>query len=448
MKNSGLDLTKGSVLKVILAFAWPIMVSNIFQQLYNTTDTMIVGNFLGENALAAVGSTAAVFELIIGFTIGITNGMGIVIARYFGAKDDVMLKKSVAASITIGFMVALFFTVLGWSGLYPLLQILGTPDNIIHQAYHYIILILSGLLITVSYNLGAALLRAIGDSLTALYILVFSAVLNIGLDWLFVGPFQMGIKGASIATLIAQALSTVLCWTYIYQKRQLLIPKRNHFRIDKNLYRDMLGQGMSMGLMFSIVSIGTVILQTAINGLGVYIIGAQVTARRIQAFFIMPMTATASAMATFASQNFGARQYERIIKGIKRASLVVVIWAIFAFLFLAFAGKGLTILISGSNQTELLSASQLYIRLTTPFYPILGLLFVLRNSLQGLGFKRLPLISSFIELFGKIIFVVFIIPKLGYLGVILCEPLLWVPMAAQLYIAYRKKREYFKSYRA
>lgn len=441
MKHSGLDLTKGSVLKVILAFAWPIMISNIFQQLYNTADTMIVGNFLGENALAAVGSTASVFELIVGFTIGITNGMGIVIARYFGAKDEEMLKKSVAVAVTIALGVSLVFTLVGWLGLLPLLKLLGTPENILNQAFSYIILILSGLVITVSYNLGAALLRAIGDSLTALYILVFSALLNIGLDLLFVGQFQLGIRGAGFATLIAQALSTILCWGYIYQKRRVLIPEKRHFEVDKTLYRDMLGQGLSMGLMFSIVSIGTVILQTAINGFGVYIIGAQVTARRIQAFFIMPMTATASAMATFASQNLGAKQYDRIRKGVKRASVLVVIWAVFAFLVLYVAGESLTTLISGSRQVDLLSASQLYLRLTTPFYPILGLLFILRNSLQGLGLKRLPLISSFIELFGKILFVVVIIPRLGYLGVILCEPLLWVPMAAQLYFAYRKKKE-------
>lgn len=441
MKHSGLDLTKGSVLKVILAFAWPIMISNIFQQLYNTADTMIVGNFLGENALAAVGSTASVFELIVGFTIGITNGMGIVIARYFGAKDEEMLKKSVAVAVTIALGVSLVFTLVGWFGLLPLLKLLGTPENILNQAFSYIILILSGLVITVSYNLGAALLRAIGDSLTALYILVFSALLNIGLDLLFVGQFQLGIRGAGFATLIAQALSTILCWGYIYQKRRVLIPEKRHFEVDKTLYRDMLGQGLSMGLMFSIVSIGTVILQTAINGFGVYIIGAQVTARRIQAFFIMPMTATASAMATFASQNLGAKQYDRIRKGVKRASVLVVIWAVFAFLVLYVAGESLTTLISGSRQVDLLSASQLYLRLTTPFYPILGLLFILRNSLQGLGLKRLPLISSFIELFGKILFVVVIIPRLGYLGVILCEPLLWVPMAAQLYFAYRKKKE-------
>lgn len=441
MTHSGLDLTKGSVLKVILVFAWPIMISNIFQQLYNTADTMIVGNFLGEKALAAVGSTASVFELIVGFTIGITNGMGIVIARYYGAKNDDMLKKSVAVAITISFLIALIFTILGWLGLYPLLQVLGTPKTILNQAYSYIIIILSGLLVTIFYNLGAALLRAVGDSLMALYILMFSALINIGLDMLFVGSLQLGIRGAGYATLIAQSLSTLLCWFYIYRRRPFLIPGKDHFTAERKLYRDMLGQGLSMGLMFSIVSIGTVILQTAINGFGVYIIGAQVTARRIQSFFIMPMTATASAIATFTSQNLGARQYERIIEGVKKASGLVIAWAFFAFFLLFVSGEFLTILISGSKEAELLSASQLYLRLTTPFYPILGLLFILRNTLQGLGFKRLPLVSSFIELFGKILFVTVIIPKLGYLGVILCEPLLWLPMAAQLYFSYRKKRE-------
>lgn len=448
MKNKGLDLTQGSVLRVILAFAWPIMISNIFQQLYNTADTMIVGNFLGEQALAAVGSTAAIFELIVGFTIGITNGMGIIIARYYGARDEEMLKKSVATAMVISLSLALVLTLFGSLGLYPLLELLGTPAAIISEAYSYISLILGGLVITSTYNLGAALLRAMGDSLTALYILVFSAVLNIGLDLFFIGSLGLGIRGAGLATLLAQVISATLCWLYIYYKRQLLIPSKKHFSTDRKLYREMLEQGLSMGLMFSIVSIGTVIIQTAINGLGVYIIGAQVTARRIQAFFLMPMTATASAIATFSSQNLGARQFERILKGVKSASLVAVIWAVFAFVFLYVAGEQLTILISGSNQPELLEASQRFIRLVTPFYPILALLFIYRNTLQGLGYKRLPLVSSFIELFGKIIFTVIIIPKLGYLGVILCEPLLWVPMAAQLYFAYRKKSRMLQVNRA
>lgn len=438
MKTKGIDLTKGAILPTLLQFAWPILISNIFQQLYNTADIMIVGNFLGEDSLAAVGATSAIFELIIGFAIGIGNGMGIVIARHYGAKNEPMIKKAVASTLTIGLVLSVAVMLLGQFGLYPLLRFLGTPEAIIADSYRYIYLIVMGIGVTFAYNLGAGLLRAIGNSLTALYILVFAACLNIILDLYFITQLGLGVQSAGLATIISQAVSAVLCYAYIWKKVDLLIPQKVHFTWDKALYLDLLGQGLSMGLMFSIVSIGTVILQTAINGFGVLIIGAQTTARRLMALSLMPLTATAASMTTFVSQNLGAKKPDRIIDGIKIACRIATVWGILATLLLYTFAPALISLVSGSNQPELLDNAALYLRVATPFYPILGCLFIFRNTLQGLGRKLTPLISSLIELVGKIVFVFFIIPRLGYLGVMLCEPLIWLPMTVQLYIAYRK----------
>lgn len=437
MAKTQLSLTKGPILPTILQFMWPILVSNIFQQLYNTADTMIVGHYLGENALAAVGATAAIFELLIGFSLGVGNGMGIVIARYYGAKKVEMLKQSVASTIVIGLCLVLGVMGLGHLGLYPLLELLGTPQEIIGQSFRYIYLILMGIGVTFSYNLGASLLRAIGNSLVALYFLLFSACLNIVLDLYFITQLGLGVQSAGLATILSQGVSAVLCWAYIWKKVPLLIPEKRHFTWHQSLYRDLLGQGLSMGLMFSIVSLGTVILQTAINGFGVLIIGAHTTARRIMALSLMPLTSTAASMTTFVSQNLGANQPKRIVQGIKTACCLAFSWGVLAMVLLYLFSPFLIRLVSGSTEAELIGNAVQYLRVSTPFYPILGCLFIFRNSLQGLGRKLTPLISSLIELIGKMIFVGVIIPKLGYLGVMICEPMLWLPMTLQLLIAYR-----------
>lgn len=327
---------------------------------------------------------------------------------------------------------------LGHLGLYPLLQFLGTPKAIIAESYRYVYLIVMGIGVTFAYNLGAGLLRAIGNSLTALYILVFAACLNIVLDLYFITQLGLGVQSAGLATIISQAVSAALCYAYIWKKVPLLIPEKKQFTWDKPLYFDLLGQGLSMGLMFSIVSIGTVILQSSINSFGVLIIGAQTTARRLMALSIMPLTATAASMTTFVSQNLGAKQPDRIRDGVKVACRIAATWGILATLLLYLTAPTLIRLVSGSTEPQLLENAALYLKIATPFYPILGCLFIFRNTLQGLGQKLTPLISSVIELIGKITFVLLIIPHLGYIGVMLCEPLIWLPMTAQLYLAYRK----------
>ncbi|MBS4770629.1 MATE family efflux transporter [Carnobacteriaceae bacterium zg-ZUI240] len=432
------DLTHAPIMRALILFAIPIFISTIFQQLYNAADTTIVGNFLGENALAAVGSTAAVFELIVGFALGIGNGMSIVTARFFGANDLNRVRQSAAHAIMVGVGISLMVMIIGHFGLHPLLQTLHTPAEIIDQAFSYIYIILMFVSVTFAYNLGAGLLRAIGNSVVPLIILVIASVINIVLDIVFITQLHTGIQGAAYATVIAQLFSAVSCFTYIYFKAPTLLPHQNDFKIDEALLKELLAQGLSMGFMSSIVSIGSVILQTSVNQFGPLIIAAQTTARRVQFFFLMPITSFGTALTTFVSQNFGAKQYARIRKAINYAFKCSMVWGIFVALLMYVVAEPLIIFISGSTHPVLVETAKTYIFIATPLFCVLGILLCLRNSLQGLGQKIQPLISSIIELVGKILFVLLIVPHMGYLGIMLCEPIIWVVMTTQLaYSFYR-----------
>ena len=431
-KVKSIDLLSSPIVSSLLTFALPILISNALQQFYNAADTTIVGNFLGFNSLAAIGATSAIYELIVGFAIGIANGMGIVVARHFGAGDIEKIKKAVAGSIVIGSVLSLAVMLVGGVWLYGLLRLVHIPENIIDEAYSYIYIIMIFFFLTFFYNWSASMLRAIGNSLTPLLILLVTSVINIGLDILFITRFNSGIKGAAIATVISQGISALLCIVYMYIKADILIPKLKHFKYNYYVYADLSTQGFAMGFMSSIVSIGTVILQTAVNGMGVTIIAAQTTGRRIMFFLMMPMSSLATALTTFVSQNFGAGNKSRIKSAVKYANIINTIWSIISVVFVYTLSIPLIRFISGSYDKELIANAKLYIAMAAPFFWALGILFNLRNALQGMDRKIEPLISSCIELICKIAFVLFIIPVFGYMGVVLTEPIIWVLMVLQL----------------
>ena len=431
-KVKSIDLLSSPIVSSLLTFALPILISNALQQFYNAADTTIVGNFLGFRSLAAIGATSAIYELIVGFAIGIANGMGIVVARHFGAGDIEKIKKAVAGSIVIGSVLSLAVMLVGGVWLYELLRLVHIPENIIDEAYSYIYIIMIFFFLTFFYNWSASMLRAIGNSLTPLLILLVTSVINIGLDILFITRFNSGIKGAAIATVISQAISALLCIVYMYIKADILIPKLKHFKYNYYVYADLSTQGFAMGFMSSIVSIGTVILQTAVNGMGVTIIAAQTTGRRIMFFLMMPMSSLATALTTFVSQNFGAGNKSRIKSAVKYANIINTIWSIISVVFVYTLSIPLIRFISGSYDKELIANAKLYIAMAAPFFWALGILFNLRNALQGMDRKIEPLISSCIELICKIAFVLFVIPRVGYTGVVLTEPIIWVVMVLQL----------------
>lgn len=433
------DLTNDNIAKSLLAFTLPLMVSLVFQQFYNAVDTIIVGHYLGENSLAAIGACASIYELLVGFGTGFGNGLGIVAARSYGANDIEHLKKVVASSFVITVCVTIFIMFFGQLTLKPMLSFLGTPAEIIEEAYSYIwfIAIFSGVLF--AYNLLSGLLRAIGDSFMPLVFLIISSLLNIFFDILMIVKFNLGVMGTAVATVVAQGISALLCFFYILFKVKILIPGKKHFKAESKLYRDLIGQGLSMALMSAIVSSGSVVLQAPINSFGTMIIAGHISARKIFGITNIPLISIGIASATFVSQNLGAQKIDRIKKGVRTADFMCIIWGIFCTIVIPLTAKLLIIAISGSSNEEVISYGSKYIIFMQPFYTVLGILVVTRNSLQGLGSKIVPLFSSVIEFLGKVLFTLAIIPRMGLWGIITCEPLIWCAMTIQLVWAYKIK---------
>ena len=430
-KKTSVNMLEGSIFKSLVIFMIPILISNIFQQFYNTMDTAIVGNTLGMTSLSAIGSCAAVYDLLVGFALGIGNGLSIVTARSYGSGDEELLKKSVAASFVIGIISSIVITIIASIGIKPLLIAINVSPDLLNEAYSYIIVIVQFLVVMFAYNLCAGLLRAIGNSLMPLVFLIISSVLNIGLDLFFITQLHMGVRGAAVATVIAQGVSVVFCLIYIFKNVPLLVPEKRHFKFDAALYKELLGQGYSMAVMSAIVNAGSVILQSGINGLGSkQIIAGHTAARKLYMFFNMPFTAMAQAASTFVSQNKGAENVSRIRKGMKQMYIYDIVVAALATIILLLSAPTLV-----TDKTVLYNGS-LYLRIVAPNYAVLGVLMQTRFALQGIGQKMLPLVSSIIELVGKIIFVFALIPVFKYMAVIFCEPVIWVVMTIYLLIVF------------
>jgi len=426
------DLLNGNITKSLLVFAIPMLLSNILQQLYNTVDMVIVGHYLGETSLASVGACSVAFELLFVFVIGLGRGFGIVAARNYGSGDHDLLKRTVTGAIIVGLLLTLFISVTASIFMMPLLKLINIPESIIDTAYSYISILTAFLIITFTYNICAGLLYAIGDSTMPLLFLVISSILNIVFDIIFITSFNMGVRGAAAATVVAQSISTILCLFYIFTRCRILIPRKEHFHYDASLYKDLATQGFSMGFMLSIITLGTVILQSAINGLGYLVIAGHITARRINSFCMMPMNTIAIALSTFVSQNKGANQLSRIRKAVRYGNFIVVSWAVFITIILFFFSKTLIRLLSGSNESIIIENGARYLMINSPFYIVLGMLFNFRLALQGIGEKIVPIISSVIEFSSKILFAFIFVPILGYFGVIICEPIIWFTMFLQL----------------
>ncbi len=429
------DLLNGSITRAIILFTIPLFISYVFQQLYNAADTVIIGRLLEDGALVSIGACTALYELLVGFGVGFGNGLSIVAANAYGAGDYERLKKITAASLVITVFVTLFIMLITALWLKPIMILLKTPADRLDEAFSYISVITQFCGVLFAYNLFAGMLRAIGNSFMPLVFLIFSSILNVVLDIVFIGSAQ-SIRGAAVATVIAQFASSVLCLVYIFFKAKILVPSIKHFSPDKAIYRDLLGQGLSMAFMGSIVHSGTVILQSAINSLDQMIIAGHLCARKIFTLTNIPIITLGLASSTFVSQNYGANKIDRIKKGVKIAILITAIWMLMLFVPAWFLVEKLIHFMTNSTNELLLSYAKKYILFTIPFYAILGALIITRNALQGLGQKLLPLISSLIELAGKIAFTCIIIPRLGMWGVILCEPLIWCVMCAQLLFVY------------
>ena len=428
------DLTKGNPIKLIILFALPVFLGNVFQLLYSLVDTKIVGETLGDISLAAVGATNPINTLIVGFLIGITNGFAVVVARYFGAKDFDNLKKSVASSLTLGIITAVILTFVSVVFLMPLLRILNTPDNVRNQSYDYIKIIFLGMIISMLYNVCASVLRAIGDTVTPLMFLIFSAIINIFLDYLFILNFGFGVKGAAYATILSQLISAIMCFIYIIKRYPELHLKRSDFEFSKDIVKELYKSGCSMGFMMSIVSLGTVALQGAINTFGTNIIVAHTAARKITEIFMIMFSVFGTTMATYCGQNLGAGKINRINEGVKIVISITWVWSLLMILITYLFAPKLIRFITGSTNTEVIYNATLYLKIDTLFYFVPAMISIFRNSMQGIGDHRTPIVSSLIELVGKFLIATLLAPAIGYTGIILAEPIVWNLMVIPLII--------------
>lgn len=428
------DLTKDNPIKLLILFALPVFLGNVFQLLYSLVDTKIVGETLGDISLAAVGATNPINTLIVGFLIGITNGFAVVVARYFGAKDFDNLKKSVASSLTLGIITAVILTFVSVVFLIPLLRILNTPDNVRNQSYDYIKIIFLGIIISMLYNVCASVLRAIGDTVAPLMFLIFSAIINIFLDYLFILNFGFGVKGAAYATVLSQLISAIMCFIYIIKRYPELHLKRSDFEFSKDIVKELYKSGCSMGFMMSIVSLGTVALQGAINTFGTNIIVAHTAARKITEIFMIMFSVFGTTMATYCGQNLGAGKINRINEGVKIVISITWVWSLLMILITYLFAPKLIRFITGSTNTEVIYNATLYLKIDTLFYFVPAMISIFRNSMQGIGDHRTPIVSSLIELVGKFLIAILLAPAIGYTGIILAEPIVWNLMVIPLII--------------
>lgn len=432
------DLTKGKPSVLILTFALPILLANLLQLTYSIVDTRIVGTFLGENMLAAVGATTTLSNLIIGFLLGLSNGFAIVTAQKFGAKDIRAVKKSFATAIILGVSTALVLTVAGLVFLHPILKFLNIPDELFKESASYISVIIAGLLATFLYDICAAVLRAIGDTITPLIILAISVALNVAGDIFFVVIVKAGVRGAAVATVLAQLIAFIVCAFYMVKKYDILRLSRTDFKgMESAMVKNMLGGGLSMGFMSSLVNIGSLTLQTAINKLGQDIIVAHTAARKISEIFMVMFTVFGQTMATYCGQNIGAGKVDRVKKGIRLSILYTCIWCTLVIIASYTIGGWLVYLVTGSSNDAVIVNATNYLKFDTIFYYVTAVICIVRNAMQGLGEHITPLISSSLEMIGKIIIAATLVPVMGYTGVIIAEPLVWfimvIPLIVKIY---------------
>ena len=426
-KSRVLDMTRGDPFRLVLQFSLPLFCSNLLQQVYNLTDTALAGHLLGSAALAEIGATAALYGLIMNFAFGMNNGLALTVSRCFGAGEQEGIRRAVGWMVTLSAAVSIVLTTVSLLGRGALLQVLQVPAEVWDGAAACLTVILLGIPLTMLYNMEAALLRAVGNSVTPLLFLLFSSVLNVGLDAAFMGPLGMGVRGAAVATVLAQGISAVLGAVYLVRSYPELHFAPAHLKKStRRAVMNMFWAGMSMGLMSAIYNLGSVALQSSINALGSVYITAQTAARRMAEMYFIPGGALGISVATFSSQNLGAGRRSRIGQSVRAALKIYFVWWLFVLAFTFLLGEPVLRLITGSSDARIISNAMLYLKISVPIIPPMAVLVILRNMLQGIRHTVEPLLASALELIGKVIFAVWLVPVWGYRAVCFCEPTTWI----------------------
>ena len=433
------DMTKGSPLKIFIFFSIPLLIGNIFQQLYSMVDTIIVGRFVGVDALAAVGSTGSMFFLVNGMILGLTSGFAVLVSQKFGAKDEEGIKKAVASNITLTVISTIIITVIALLSKNTLLRMMNTPDNIFTDANIYITIIYAGIFTQTAYNMSAGILRALGDSKTPLYFLMLASLLNIILDLVFIINFKMGVAGAAYATNISQGISAILCLVYSYKKFKILRLKKENFKVEKSYYKKHLQIALPMGLQFSVTAVGIIIVQSAINTFGSIVIASYTASSKVLQLAMQPLVSFGVTIATYAGQNLGAKRFDRIKEGMKIMNKISIVTSLISGAVLVLFGKYFVMLFIENPSTEIVSYAQQVLDYSAAFMIFLGFIFVYRNVLQGMGESFVPMMAGAYELAARSL-VAFTLPKfIGFTGICLADPVAWIAAAIPLMITYHRK---------
>lgn len=437
------NMTTGSPVKMILSFTLPIFIGNVFQQFYNMADTMIVGKYVGTKALAAVGSTGTVTFLIWGLVMGTAAGFTVLTSQRFGAGDMEGMRKSVGSAAVLSLVFGAAITLVSMLSMKSLLIFMNTPEDIFDGAYTYILIFCGGILAQMLYNFLSCVLRALGNSRTPLFFLILAALLNIGLDLLFIIKFHMGVAGAAWATVLSQGVSGILCLIYIIKEVPVLHLKKDDWRVDAHLARMQIGIGLPMALQYSITAIGAMMMQSSLNLLGSMMVAAFTAASKIEQVVSQAYVALGTTMSTYCAQNTGAGDIERLRKGFRSASVLGFIYAVLSAAVLMTVGKYMTYLFVSENAAQLLAPVDIYLKCVSAFFIPLTIVNVYRYGLQGMGYGFLPMLAGVAELVGRGVVAVAAAERRSYPGVCMASPAAWVLAGALLLVMYfRIMRKY------
>ncbi len=431
-----LDMTKGKPTGLLLKFIIPLVIGNIFQQLYNMVDTIIVGRFVGVQALAAVGATGTIMFLIIGFMQGLTTGFTVLTAQRFGAKDEKGLKQSVGNACVLSAVITVIMTIISVTGMDWLLGVMNTPEDIYEMARIYILIICKGMVFNILYNLLSSFLRAVGNSKVPLYSLMAAAFTNIVLDMVLVVVVPMGVAGAAIATVIAQGVGGVICLVYIIKKVPLMHVEKEHLALDYHCVTNQLGIGIPMALQFSITAVGTILVQSALNLFGSVAVAAYTAACKVEQLVTQPYSAMGMTMATYGAQNRGINDVSRIRKGTRIANGISAAYSVVVYGVIVLLMPYLIKLFIGEESAEVLNYAKSYIYICGSCFIPLGMIFIFRNVMQGCGYSLMPMLGGVVELICRAVFAYVAVRQSSYNGVCMANGITWLVTGVFLAIAY------------
>lgn len=423
---SSKEMTAGAPLPLIFNFTLPLLLGNLLQQTYSLIDAAIVGKTLGIHALASVGASTSVVFLILGFCNGCCCGFGIPVAQKFGARDYATMRRYISLGLRLAALMSILIALATSLSCSSILKMMQTQEAIFKNAYLYLLITFIGVPCTFFYNLLSSIIRALGDSKTPFYFLLFSTILNIALDFFSILVLGWGVAGAAIATVVAQGISAILCYFYMYKHFSIIQMEKGEEKFDANLTKNLLGIGIPMGLQFSITAIGSIMLQSANNALGTACVAAFTAAMRIKMFFICPFETLGIAMATYVGQNYGAGKPGRVGEGIKSSVLMMSVYAIFTFTVLMLFSHELLYLFVSPSETEIIRDATFFLHVASVFFPLVGLLCILRYSIQGAGFTNLAMFSGVAEMIARILVSLIAVPIWGYTAVCFGDSTAWL----------------------